>query len=406
MGPHKWIQNAIMHKGELRRKAYHAGLAPYDFAQKHIHDVNRTGKQSRLALTLKKINDHRHVKGTGLTHDTYQKILEDSYIDPNHRQSWSKAYAYLEDPNLPQKQKKKMTQSLLEDQDMGRASDRRSDINGYILQDLTEHPELDRLTTYGQIYYNPETNHVVVSHRGTKGNALGTTLASHNPNATLGSVYDEDENDWANNSIAFTKGENAYKETKRFKRADEIQRQAKAFAALNNAKLSTVGHSQGAYLAHLVGQESDEILGYNPMAVGSSFFEPAQNEYFVVHPNDIASTYAPKMTLRSQKSFQSEWIPKYNTDNSQKFFVIDPKTSKKSYRFDPSGAHMVQALGELEDVQREKNYYGKTSFGETKQENARLKHKPIKKSKLQKAMDLAKKAVNVPYHGLPTLSIM
>lgn len=52
----KWIQKAIKHEGSLTRKAKAAGMSVAEFAQKHRHSKGRTGRQARLAITLRRIN--------------------------------------------------------------------------------------------------------------------------------------------------------------------------------------------------------------------------------------------------------------------------------------------------------------------------------------------------------------
>lgn len=55
MADEKFIQKAIKHPGALTAKAKSAGLTPLAFARKHQHDKGKTGAQSRLALTLKRL---------------------------------------------------------------------------------------------------------------------------------------------------------------------------------------------------------------------------------------------------------------------------------------------------------------------------------------------------------------
>lgn len=49
----KWISAAIKHPGALTRKAKAAGESPMAFAQKHKGDSGTTGRQARLAITLR-----------------------------------------------------------------------------------------------------------------------------------------------------------------------------------------------------------------------------------------------------------------------------------------------------------------------------------------------------------------
>lgn len=51
----KWIQKAIKRPGALTRKARAAGMSTMSYARKMRHAGGRTGKQARLALTLRKL---------------------------------------------------------------------------------------------------------------------------------------------------------------------------------------------------------------------------------------------------------------------------------------------------------------------------------------------------------------
>jgi len=51
----KWIKRAIKHPGALTKKAHAAGMSPMEYAEKHKHDSGTTGKQARLALTLRRM---------------------------------------------------------------------------------------------------------------------------------------------------------------------------------------------------------------------------------------------------------------------------------------------------------------------------------------------------------------
>ena len=51
----KWIQGAIKRKGALTRKAKAAGMSVMAFARKMRHAKGTTGKQARLAITLRKL---------------------------------------------------------------------------------------------------------------------------------------------------------------------------------------------------------------------------------------------------------------------------------------------------------------------------------------------------------------
>lgn len=56
MSKKKWIAKAIKHPGALTKKATAAGESPMKFAAEHKGSPGTTGKQSRLALTLRKMH--------------------------------------------------------------------------------------------------------------------------------------------------------------------------------------------------------------------------------------------------------------------------------------------------------------------------------------------------------------
>ncbi len=53
MAKKNWIAGAIKHPGALTKKAKAAGMSPMGFANKHAGDSGKTGKQARLAKTLR-----------------------------------------------------------------------------------------------------------------------------------------------------------------------------------------------------------------------------------------------------------------------------------------------------------------------------------------------------------------
>lgn len=55
-GGKRWIQKAIVRPGAFTRKARAAGMTVQAYARKMRHAAGRTGKQARLAITLKKIS--------------------------------------------------------------------------------------------------------------------------------------------------------------------------------------------------------------------------------------------------------------------------------------------------------------------------------------------------------------
>jgi hypothetical protein len=111
-------------------------------------------------------------------------------------------------------------------------------------------------------YYNPETGHAVITHRGTSG-----------------------AKDWANN-LAYLTG--LYKYTDRYKRGKKAQKQTeKKYGAKN---VSTVGHSQGAVLARHLGENSKEIINLNPAYIAE---KPKSNEYNIKSSTDVVSKLKP-----------------------------------------------------------------------------------------------------------------
>ena len=88
-----------------------------------------------------------------------------------------------------------------------------------------------------QVYRNPKTNQVVVSHRGTQG------------------IHD------IGNDLKYALGFDLHN-TERFKHAQDIQRKAEAKYGAEN--ITTIGHSLGSKLARDVGQNSKEVIELNP----------------------------------------------------------------------------------------------------------------------------------------------
>ena len=96
--------------------------------------------------------------------------------------------------------------------------------------------ELSTNTTV--VFFNPTTNQAVIAHRGTKG-----------------------MNDMLNNVAYAVGGIKNYKKTKRYKDARTVQRQAEEKYGKEN--VTTIGHSQGALLAELLGHDTKEIITLN-----------------------------------------------------------------------------------------------------------------------------------------------
>ena len=58
-GGKRWIAGAIKRPGAFTAKAKAAGMGVQAYARKMRHAAGRTGKQARLALTLKRISRGR-----------------------------------------------------------------------------------------------------------------------------------------------------------------------------------------------------------------------------------------------------------------------------------------------------------------------------------------------------------
>lgn len=126
-------------------------------------------------------------------------------------------------------------------------------IDGYVLDKSISNKT-------GKVYYNPDTNHAVVSHRGTKGVI-----------------------DWANN-IDYLGGD--YEKTDRFKRG--MRTQEAVYSKYGADNTSTIGHSQGSVLAHKLGADSREIIQLNPASMGEA---RKKNEFVVKSNGDIISAF-------------------------------------------------------------------------------------------------------------------
>ena len=150
------------------------------------------------------------------------------------------------------------------------------ELNGYNLDDSISNKT-------GKIYYNPETNHTIVSHRGTKG-----------------------VKDWANN-VAYMTG--LYDYTHRSKQGKRLQE--KASKKYGDENISTVGYSQGAINASKYGANSKEIINvnraYNPLISNPK----NKNEYNIRSSKDLIS--APKLLNDKIVSITNpKWSRKHN----------------------------------------------------------------------------------------------
>jgi hypothetical protein len=117
---------------------------------------------------------------------------------------------------------------------------------------------------YGSVYYDPDKNHAVLTHKGTSGD-----------------TYLESAKDWGNNA-AYAMG--LYKYTDRYKQGKKLQDATeKKYGAEN---VSTLGHSQGSHLSRELGGNSKEIINLNAAYKGE---KPLKNEYNIRSSGDVVS---------------------------------------------------------------------------------------------------------------------
>ena len=64
--------------------------------------------------------------------------------------------------------------------------------------------------------------------------------------------------DWGNNLIYGLSGETGYKQTQRFKQAQDLQNKTEKKYGSQN--VSTLGHSQSGLISQLVGKNSKEVI--------------------------------------------------------------------------------------------------------------------------------------------------
>jgi pimeloyl-ACP methyl ester carboxylesterase len=124
-------------------------------------------------------------------------------------------------------------------------------------------PELS--TRRGQVYVNPETQQVVVAHRGTQG-----------------------IHDWITDlSMALGQTSGA-----RFQHASKLQHLAEAKYGAD--RITTIGHSLGARLAEEYGGKTHEIIGVNGPTLLQDYGKAQRsNQYNVRTERDVVSGLAP-----------------------------------------------------------------------------------------------------------------
>ena len=129
----------------------------------------------------------------------------------------------------------------------------------------------DLSTNTSRVFKKKGENKVVVSHRGTKGFL-----------------------DWANNGIFAIGGDTLYKLTPRYKEARRVQKLAEKKYSKKDYKISTIGHSQGARQAQMLGARSNEIITLNkstrPLDLISASSQK-KNQYDYSTTGDVVSAF-------------------------------------------------------------------------------------------------------------------
>lgn len=152
-----------------------------------------------------------------------------------------------------------------------------------------------------KVYVHP-SGQVVVAHRGTSGVL-----------------------DWGNNAVYGVFGDIGYKLTPRFKEAQKVQQNAeKKYGAKN---ITTIGHSQGAYQAQLLGGNTREIITLNKatrpneILYGSS---KKKNQYDVRSSGDAVSLFRNPLQLKNEISLENtgNLLKNHSTDILNKKNVI------------------------------------------------------------------------------------
>jgi hypothetical protein len=156
-----------------------------------------------------------------------------------------------------------------------------------------------------KVYYNPNNNFAVVSHRGTKG-----------------------LKDWKNNlSYAFGN----YKNTDRYKKGKDTQN--KVFEKYGKNNTITVGHSQGGILAHSLGKSGKQVINVN----GANKFErPNKNEINIRSSGDVVSLASSLNNVLYPKLSKNDIVVPAKSINPLKnhdLNILD--NAKKKKRKDP-----------------------------------------------------------------------
>ena len=138
-------------------------------------------------------------------------------------------------------------------------------------------------TKTSKVYVNPESGQTVVAHKGTDGLL-----------------------DWTNNAIYAVGGTKAYKQTDRFKEAENVQNKAQQKYGTEN--LTTIGHSQGGLQAELLGRKGKETITLNK-ATRPFANKPSKNQYDIRTEGDLVSALNPFQSKKNESTIEADLNP-------------------------------------------------------------------------------------------------
>jgi len=202
----------------------------------------------------------------------------------------------------------------------------KENVDGYIL-------DKDISNDYAKVYFNPETHHAVVVHRGTNPEIL----------------------DWLNN-VAYATG--YYHWTLRNYRGKQIQQLAERKYGAKN--VTTLGHSQGAQLARRHGKNSKEIITMNPAYLPNEIQH--SNEYRIRSSRDpVSAALGPVNLVKSGLDYL------LGRDNKQNI-------TYKGETLNPITEHSFETLDRLDPEMR----IGVKDGPKTEEQGGSLKEKALK----------------------------
>jgi hypothetical protein len=143
-----------------------------------------------------------------------------------------------------------------------------------------------------QVYHNKDNGKTVVSHTGT--NSL---------------------RDWMTD---FQYATGNLKDTKRYKHAEKIQREAEAKYGREN--ISTTGHSLGGKLAQNLGKKTDHIYTVNTPVLPSELLDKRKNQTDIRSRGDWTSILSPFQRVEKRISVPSQ---SYNPLKEHKSNILD-----------------------------------------------------------------------------------